>query len=156
MTRCPSSRGARAVATLGWRTSSAGQSLLLTARHTTTITKGGGSARRAGGNSLGPCNLVAQLLPEEDGQRLNAGNNQADALDAQGKYAEAETMYLEVLAVQRRVLGPEHPSTLRTSSNLGNTLMHRGKSAQAETIFLELIAVHVSVCLVPSTQSLWR
>jgi tetratricopeptide (TPR) repeat protein len=81
-----------------------------------------------------------QLLPEEDGQWLNAGNNLADALDAQGKYAEAETMYLEVLAVQRRVLGPEHPSTLRTSSNLGNTLMHRGKSAQAETIFLELIS----------------
>jgi hypothetical protein len=146
-----SSRGARAGATQSWRTSSAGQMLQLTTRHTTTDIKGGGSARCAGRYSLGPCSLVwrkrgamhwasVQLLPEEDGQWLNAGNNLADALDAQGKYAEAETMYLEVLAVQRRVLGPEHPSTLRTSSNLGNTLMHRGKSAQAETIFLELIS----------------
>jgi hypothetical protein len=51
-----SSRGARAVATLGWRTSSAEQRPLLTAWQAAPIAMGGGSARRAGSDSPGPCN----------------------------------------------------------------------------------------------------
>ena len=39
-------------------------------------------------------------------------NNLASSLHGQGKRAEAEAMFREVLDVRRRVLGPEHPHTL--------------------------------------------
>jgi hypothetical protein len=72
---------------------------------------------------------TAQRLPEENVQRLSAAVNLANALCAQGKYskyAEAETMYFEVLAVRRRVLGPEHVDTLRTAINLAIALDYQG------------------------------
>jgi hypothetical protein len=74
---------------------------------------------------------AAQRLPEESDQRLYAAGNLASSLDDQGKHAEAETMHHEVLEVKRRVLGPEHPSTLMTAGNLANSLQHQGKHAEA-------------------------
>ena len=38
----------------------------------------------------------------------------------------------EVLAVQKRVLGEEHPDTLSTASYLANIYAARGKYAEAE------------------------
>jgi hypothetical protein len=65
---------------------------------------------------------AAQRQPEEDEQRLDAAGNLAKALNGQGKHAEAVTVYREVLAAQRRVLGPEHLGTLVTANNLANAL----------------------------------
>ena len=48
---------------------------------------------------------------------MTAGNL-ASSLNYQDKHAEAETMHREVLEVQRRVLGPEHPDTMDTAKNL--------------------------------------
>ena len=47
-------------------------------------------------------------------------------LDEQGRYAEAEKTYREALAIQRKVLGQEHPDIVTTLTNLGNTLRPRG------------------------------
>ena len=60
----------------------------------------------------------------------------ARTLDDQGKYTKAETVYRNVLAVQRCVLGPDHPSTLTNSNNSTNTLNHQGKHTEAETMFV--------------------
>ena len=45
--------------------------------------------------------------------------NLAGTLGEQGTYNEAQTMYHELLAVHRRVLGPEHPQTLRDGQQSG-------------------------------------
>jgi hypothetical protein len=45
--------------------------------------------------------------------------NLAETLGEQGTYNEAQTMYHELLAVLRRVLGPEHPQTLRDGQQSG-------------------------------------
>ena len=50
-------------------------------------------------------------------------------------------MTREVLGVQRRVLGPEHPHTLKTMSNLATSLRDQGKRAEAEPMFRELLDV---------------
>ncbi len=50
-------------------------------------------------------------------------------------------MQREVLEVQRRVLGPEHPDTLNTMSNLGCSLGGQGKHAKAETMTREVLDV---------------
>jgi hypothetical protein len=68
-------------------------------------------------------------------------SNLGCSLGGQGKYAEAETMTREVLDVQRRVLGPEHPGTLTTMSNLATSLRDQGKHAEAEQMFRELLDV---------------
>ena len=46
--------------------------------------------------------------------------NLATSLRDQGKHAEAEQMFRELLDLQRRVLGPEHPDTLATVSDLAS------------------------------------
>jgi tetratricopeptide (TPR) repeat protein len=84
---------------------------------------------------------TAQRLPEENEQRLGAATNLANAFYQQGKHAESETLYREVLAVRRRVLGPEDPDTLMTACNLANTLYSQGKRAGADTLYREVLEV---------------
>ena len=55
---------------------------------------------------------------EEDPERLEAAHNLARSLDSQGKYAEAEEMLHEVLAVRVRVLGAKHPDTRAAASDM--------------------------------------
>jgi tetratricopeptide (TPR) repeat protein len=84
---------------------------------------------------------TAQQLPEEDEQRLRAAGNLAIALDAQGKHTEAEILYREVLAVRRRVQGPEHPRTLAMAMNLAASLDDQGKYVEAETMYRDMLVV---------------
>ena len=76
--------------------------------------------------------------PVESLGRLHAANNLACALNAQGKHAEAEQMLRELLHAQRRMLGPEHPSTLGTTCDLASYLNKQGKHAEAELMQREL------------------
>ena len=54
-------------------------------------------------------------------------------------------MQREVLAVQKRVLGAEHPGTLTTASNLAQSLSRQGKHAEAEDMEREVLAVRKRV-----------
>jgi hypothetical protein len=86
---------------------------------------------------------TAERLPEEDDQRLRAAENMADALNSQGKFTEAQTLYREMLEVLPRVLGPEHPNTLKTASNLAlsDSLDDQGKRGETEITFREVLVV---------------
>jgi hypothetical protein len=55
---------------------------------------------------------------EEDDEIRHAACNLASSLSAQGRYAEAEAMQREVLAVEKRALGEEHPDTLVSAGNV--------------------------------------
>ena len=70
--------------------------------------------------------------------RLYAAGILNRALYGQGKYAEAEQMLRELLHAQRRMLGPEHPSTLGTTCDLASYLNKQGKHAEAELMQREL------------------
>jgi tetratricopeptide (TPR) repeat protein len=50
------------------------------------------------------------------------------------KFAEAEALDRLVLQTQRRVLGPEHPNTLRSMNNLANDIRAQGHIAEAEAM----------------------
>jgi hypothetical protein len=84
---------------------------------------------------------TAQRLPEEDVQRLAAAANLASALVGQGRHGEAATLYREVLSVQQRVMGPDHPGTLMTANNLASALSYQGKHAEAENMHREVLVV---------------
>jgi hypothetical protein len=78
---------------------------------------------------------------EESEERLAAAANLADsdARKGQGQYAEAERIEQEVLGARRRLLGDEHPHTLRSAAKLALSLLFQGKHEQAERIEREVL-----------------
>ena len=61
-------------------------------------------------------------------------NGQAEALSAQGKYAEAQPMAEKALEMRRRLLTDDNPETARSYHNLGLCLSKQGKYAQAQAM----------------------
>lgn len=59
----------------------------------------------------------------------------------QGKYAQAEAQYQQMLEIQSRVLGPNHPATLDTKIYLAWVDMVQGKYAEAEARYGQLIEI---------------
>jgi tetratricopeptide (TPR) repeat protein len=78
-------------------------------------------------------------------QRLSAAMLLAIALTTRGRYAEAEQMERQLLELQRRVLGREHPNTLTTTGNLAISLSSLGRHAEAERMQRELLRVQLRV-----------
>jgi len=72
-------------------------------------------------------------------------NSMALKPSGQGKYAEAEQMHRETLALRDRVLGKEHPDTLTSMNNLANTLSSQGKYAEAEQMHQETLVLREKV-----------
>lgn len=64
----------------------------------------------------------------------------AFALAADSRPHEAETVYRQLIAVQRRVLGEEHPDTLTCGLNLANALWVQGKDDEAEQEYRKVLA----------------
>lgn len=71
--------------------------------------------------------LRKQVLGEEHPDTLAALNSLANALDYQGKSAEAEPLFRRCLEIQKRVLGEEHHETVFTLNNLALVLRAQGK-----------------------------
>ena len=69
-------------------------------------------------------------------------NNFAISLRSQGKYGDAERVYREALAGQRKALGVAHPSTLASMTNLASLLQQQG-----ERLVLRLFVVTSSAPL---------
>jgi Flp pilus assembly protein TadD len=61
-------------------------------------------------------------------------NNLASLYHAQGRYGEAEPLYMRALAAKERVLGPEHPGTLTSAGNLAVLYKLQGRQAEAEAL----------------------
>ena len=80
-----------------------------------------------------------QGRPAEDDDRLCAQNNLANAYMQAGRYAEAEALYRDILAIDRRVHGPNHENTLVTAGNLGNALLDQGKHSDAEAVLRDTL-----------------
>jgi tetratricopeptide (TPR) repeat protein len=69
----------------------------------------------------------------------------ASLLGDEGKYGDAENVLRSVIDVQSRVLGSEHPDTLRSRTRLGYSLWKQNKLAEAEQNFREIIEVEERV-----------
>ena len=58
------------------------------------------------------------MLGPKHPHTLSSINNLASVLDSQGKYEEAEVMHRRALKGSEKVLGPEHPLTLKIANDL--------------------------------------
>jgi hypothetical protein len=82
-----------------------------------------------------------QARPAEDKHRQSAQNLLANAYFEAGRDAEAEALYLDLLATARRVHGAIHSNTLQVSGNLGRLLLQQGKHSAAEAVFRDTLPV---------------
>jgi tetratricopeptide (TPR) repeat protein len=65
----------------------------------------------------------------------------ARVLYNQGKYEEALQTYQEIYEIQKRVLGPEHPSTSTTRNNMAGVLYNQGKYEEALQAYQEVYEI---------------
>jgi tetratricopeptide (TPR) repeat protein len=63
-------------------------------------------------------------------------------LQHQGKYAEAEPLYERVLAINEKILGPEHPSVAMAINNLGSLYFSQAKYEKAEPLVKRALAIY--------------
>jgi len=66
-------------------------------------------------------------------------NNLAYLYRGQGRYAEAEPLYLRARAISERVLGREHPLTLISLINLAGLYKSQGRYGEAEPLYLRAL-----------------
>ena len=59
-----------------------------------------------------------RVLGEDHPVTMTGMNNLANLYSNQGRYAEAEPLFVKALDGYRRVMGGEHPETLNTMNNL--------------------------------------
>jgi len=88
---------------------------------------------------------MVQRLPEENDERLAAATYLATALSKHGKYAKAERMFRQVLAVNWRMLGPNDPRSMAVAGNIALVLANQGKYTKAEGIQREVLAARQRV-----------
>jgi tetratricopeptide (TPR) repeat protein len=61
--------------------------------------------------------------------------------EAQGRYAEAEPLFLQVLTITEKMLGPEHPNVASSLNQLAELYRVQGRYAEAELLFLRALAI---------------
>jgi tetratricopeptide (TPR) repeat protein len=88
--------------------------------------------------------LVASMSKEDRVAYRSAKtmNEQAEALRAQGKYAEARPLFEKALEIRRRLLTDDHPDTAQSYNNLAGNLRDRGKYAQAQPLFEKALGIY--------------
>jgi tetratricopeptide (TPR) repeat protein len=72
-----------------------------------------------------------------------------------GKYNDAESHLVESLAVRRRVLGDEHPSTLESIGAMGGLLSNQGKYEEAMPYYVEALETRRRVLGDEHPSTLW-
>ena len=68
-------------------------------------------------------------------------NNLALLYQSQGRYAEAESLYQEALALRKKLLGEDHPDVATTLNNLALLYESQGRYAEAEPLYQEALAL---------------
>ncbi|KAF9541036.1 hypothetical protein CPC08DRAFT_770689 [Agrocybe pediades] len=73
--------------------------------------------------------IIIEHQKQALGENMNTLESMGDlafCLKNQGKLAEAEEMYSKVIALQTKILGDDHPSTLTSRHNLGSLSKYKG------------------------------
>lgn len=71
----------------------------------------------------------------------NIVTNRATALFEQGKYAEAEPLLRQALAIRQKRLDHQHPEVAEGLNNLAAVLDREGKYAEAESLYRQALAI---------------
>ncbi len=75
------------------------------------------------------------IVAAQGAEDIGALDKQVFQLYGQGKYKEADAIAEKALALAERVLGREHPDTLRSVSNLATLYCAQGRYGEAEPLY---------------------
>ena len=64
--------------------------------------------------------------------------------DSQGRYEESEPLYLESLAMMKRLLGEAHPSVASSLFNLGALHYNQGRYSEAQILLLQAQPIYLA------------
>jgi eukaryotic-like serine/threonine-protein kinase len=104
--------------------------------------------------------VTAREILDKSSKEINTGLAKDPQLQAQmmavmgqvyrnlGLYVRAEALLTQALAVQRRILGPERPDTLKSTSALAEVLTQQGRYPEAEKLGRQALEIQRRV-LVP-------
>jgi tetratricopeptide (TPR) repeat protein len=84
-------------------------------------------------------------LPSDHLTVLRLRERRASANEFLGRYEDAEAEYRQVLDAKRRVLGPDHGSSLGTRFNFAQLLSKRGRETEAEAEYRQVLDVRLRV-----------
>ena len=98
-----------------------------------------GIEKRLSGASPGFFNDLAQRA--EGSEAASVLTDIANLFRHQGRYAEAEPLYVRALGINEKVLGPEHPDTARSLNNLAELWQSQGRYAEAEPLYRRALAI---------------
>jgi tetratricopeptide (TPR) repeat protein len=76
---------------------------------------------------------------EEEEKRLELVQKCAMTLYSDGRYQEAEELFVQVMESRKSVLGVEHPDTLLSMANLGSTYRNQGRWKEAEELGIQVM-----------------
>jgi tetratricopeptide (TPR) repeat protein len=62
-------------------------------------------------------------------------NDQAELLKEAGRYADAEPLYKQALAIFAKARGPDHPSVALALTDLAELYNAQGRNAEAEPLY---------------------
>ncbi|MBI3476251.1 MAG: serine/threonine protein kinase [Acidobacteria bacterium] len=102
----------------------------------------------ARGNSITAREILDKSAKEIDSGLAKDPELKAQMLQVMGSvyeglelHARAETLLLQTVEIQRRVLGPEHPTTLASARQLAWAISEQHRYAEAETMERDLVGV---------------
>ncbi|MFM6404221.1 MAG: tetratricopeptide repeat protein, partial [Microcystis sp.] len=68
-------------------------------------------------------------------------NNLAYLYKSQGRYKEAEPLYLQALDLRKQLLGDNHPHVALSLNNLAGLYYYQGRYTEAEPLLVEAINI---------------
>ncbi len=84
---------------------------------------------------------AAVAFGPDDPRLATTLNNLAALYDTQGRYAEAEPLYQQALAIREKALGPAHPEVAQSLNNLAALYPAQGRYAEAEPLQKRALAI---------------
>jgi tetratricopeptide (TPR) repeat protein len=78
-------------------------------------------------------------LMVEDSRKEFAWHTISTVLFYEGRWKEAEELNVQVMETRKRVLGEEHPDTLRSMGNLASTYQNQGRWKEAEELEVQVM-----------------
>ncbi|KAF2191284.1 hypothetical protein K469DRAFT_437327, partial [Zopfia rhizophila CBS 207.26] len=83
--------------------------------------------------------LQSDLVQKHPKKKMDLQWRYGTCLDADGRWSEAEIAYSQVLEMEKKEVGVEHPSTLTSMTNLASTFWNQGRWKEAEELDVQVM-----------------
>ena len=86
--------------------------------------------------------MCKKLLGEEHPSVASSLNNLAGLYKSQGRYEEAEPLYIQALDMRKKLLGEEHPDVATSLNNLAGLYSSQGRYEEAEPLYIQALDMY--------------